>query len=97
MRVAGHEIPPDLAALLERFRFDRVPFEELRARLIAAGDDLEGLHRIRESIEVPPGDVAHPLPAPGSPEGAGGAGTASRTAQPMAGRSPPGAPPSPDR
>jgi len=68
MRVAGKEIPPDLAALLERFGFDRVPFEELRARLIAAGDDLEGLHRISESIEVPPDDVAHPLPAQGSPE-----------------------------
>ena len=33
----GHTpIPPELAALLERFHFDRVPFEELRARLIAA-------------------------------------------------------------
>jgi UTP--glucose-1-phosphate uridylyltransferase len=68
MQVAGHEIPPELAALLERFRFDRVPFEELRARLIAAGDDLESLHRITEPIEVPAEDVAQPLPAPGTPE-----------------------------
>jgi UTP--glucose-1-phosphate uridylyltransferase len=45
-----------------------VPFEELRARVIAAGDDLEALHRITEPIEVPPEDVAHPLPAPGTPE-----------------------------
>jgi UTP--glucose-1-phosphate uridylyltransferase len=68
MQVAGTPIPPELAALLERFRFDRVPFEELRARLIAAANDAESLHRITEPIEVPAEDVAHPLPAPGSPE-----------------------------
>ena len=33
MDVAGTPLPPELADLLERFRFDRVPFEELRARL----------------------------------------------------------------
>lgn len=61
-------IPPELAALLERFRFDRVPFEQLRARLIAAAPDHEALHRIDEPIEVPADDVAHTLPAPGTPE-----------------------------
>jgi UTP--glucose-1-phosphate uridylyltransferase len=68
MQIAGTPIPPELADLLERFRFDRVPFEELRARLIAAGDDLESLHRISEPIEVPSEDVAHPLPAGHTPE-----------------------------
>jgi UTP--glucose-1-phosphate uridylyltransferase len=59
-------IPGELAALLARFHFDRVPFEELRARLAAAGPDLERLHRISEPIEVPADDVAHALPAPGT-------------------------------
>ena len=68
MEVAGTPIPPELAALLERFHFDRVPFEQLRARLIAAAPDLESLHRISEPIEVPAADVAPPLPAPGTPE-----------------------------
>jgi UTP--glucose-1-phosphate uridylyltransferase len=61
-------IPAELAALLARFRFDRVPFEELRARLAAAGPELERLHRISEPIEVPPDDVAHALPAEGTPQ-----------------------------
>jgi UTP--glucose-1-phosphate uridylyltransferase len=68
MRVADTDIPPELAALLERFRFDRIPFEELRERLIAAAPDLEALHRIAEPIEVPDADVAEPLPATGSAE-----------------------------
>jgi UTP--glucose-1-phosphate uridylyltransferase len=68
MRIGDTPIPPELAALLERFRFDRVPFEELRARLVAAAPDLEQLHRIGEPIEVPDADVAHPLPAAGTPE-----------------------------
>jgi UTP--glucose-1-phosphate uridylyltransferase len=68
MRIADTEIPPVLAALLERFRFDRVPFEQLRARLIAAAPDLEALHRISEPIEVPAGDIAQPLPANGTAE-----------------------------
>ncbi|HET6174989.1 MAG TPA: UTP--glucose-1-phosphate uridylyltransferase [Gaiellales bacterium] len=67
MQIAGTPIQPELAALLERFRFDRVPFEELRARLVAAGPDLEALHRISEPIEVPADDVAQPLPAAGTP------------------------------
>ena len=68
MRVGDTPIPPELAVLLERFRFDRIPFEDLRARLIEAAPDLEALHRIGEPIEVPADDVAHPLPAPGTPE-----------------------------
>jgi UTP--glucose-1-phosphate uridylyltransferase len=68
MQIGDTPIPPELAALLERFHFDRVRFEELRARLVAAGDDLEALHRISEPIEVPSDDVAQPLPAPGTPE-----------------------------
>jgi UTP--glucose-1-phosphate uridylyltransferase len=68
MRVADTQVPPQLAALLERFRFDRIPFDELRARVIAAAPDLEALHRINEPIEVPAEDVAQPLPATGTPE-----------------------------
>ena len=66
MEIAGTPIPPETCALLERFHFDRVPFEELRARLIAAAPDLESLHRITEAIEVPAADVAPLLPEPGS-------------------------------
>jgi UTP--glucose-1-phosphate uridylyltransferase len=68
MQVAGTPIPPELAALLERFRFDRIPFDALRERLLAAAPDPESLHRISEPIEVPASDVAPPLPAPGTPE-----------------------------
>jgi UTP--glucose-1-phosphate uridylyltransferase len=68
MEIAGTPIPPELAALLERFRFDRVPFEELRGRLRAAEADAEALHRIAEQIEVPDEGVAVRLPERGSPE-----------------------------
>ena len=68
MRVGDPPIPPQLAALLERFRFDRVPFEQLRARLASASPDLEALHRISEPIEIPDADVAQPLPASGTGE-----------------------------
>ena len=68
MEVAGTPIAGELAALLARFRFERVPFELLRERYLAAAPDAESLHRIREPIEVPADDVAHPLPAPGTPE-----------------------------
>jgi UTP--glucose-1-phosphate uridylyltransferase len=61
-------IPEELAALLARFRFDRVPFEHLRAELVRAAPDLESLHRINEPIEVPADDVAHALPASGTAE-----------------------------
>jgi UTP--glucose-1-phosphate uridylyltransferase len=62
MEVAGTTIPAQLAALLERFHFERVPFELLRERLLAAAPDAESLHRIREPIEVPDEDVATRLP-----------------------------------
>ena len=68
MEVAGRPVPPQLAELLERFRFDRVPFGLLRERLLAAGDDPESLHRIGEAIEVPAGDIATRLPDPGTSE-----------------------------
>jgi len=68
MQVAGQPIPPELGALLERFHFERVPFERLRAAIVATGGDLDSLHRITEPIEVPAEDVVQPLPAPGSAE-----------------------------
>ena len=68
MEVAGTRLSPQLEALLARFRFDRVPFEELRARLVAAAPDPESLHRITEQIEVPAEDVAHRLPSSGTAE-----------------------------
>jgi UTP--glucose-1-phosphate uridylyltransferase len=68
MRIGDTPIPPELAAVLERFRFDRVPFEQLRERLVAAAPDLEQLHRIAEPIEVPEAGVAHPLPEAVTPE-----------------------------
>jgi UTP--glucose-1-phosphate uridylyltransferase len=77
MEVAGTPIPPQLAEVLERFRFDRIPFEELRRRLLEAAPDIESLHRISEPIEVPAEDVAQRLPA---------AGTAQRTSADALGR-----------
>jgi UTP--glucose-1-phosphate uridylyltransferase len=70
MEIAGIHVPPGIEALLERFHFDRIPFEDLRARLIAAAPDLESLHRITEAIEVPAEGVAPLLPEPGSAEAA---------------------------
>jgi UTP--glucose-1-phosphate uridylyltransferase len=68
MDVSGTPIPAPLAELLERFRFERVPFDLLRERMLAAGTDPESLHRIAEAIEVPAEDIATPLPAPGTAE-----------------------------
>jgi UTP--glucose-1-phosphate uridylyltransferase len=68
MEVAGTHIPADIAALLERFHFERVPFEELRQRHIAAGAGSDEVHIIEEPIEVPAHDVVQPLPRPGTPE-----------------------------
>ena len=68
MDVAGTPLSPEVAALLGRFHFDRVPFDDLRARFVAALPDAESLHRIREPIEVPAADVAAALPAPGTAE-----------------------------
>ena len=66
--VAGTPVPPELAALLERFRFDRALFDELRGRLLAAAPDAESLHRIEEAIEVPEQGIACRLPQRGTPE-----------------------------
>ena len=68
MDVAGTPLSPEVAALLERFHFERVPFEDLRARFVAALPDPESLHRITETIEVPAEDVAQQLPAPRTEE-----------------------------
>jgi UTP--glucose-1-phosphate uridylyltransferase len=68
MDVAGTQLPAELEALLARFRFDHVPFEQLRERFIAASPDAESMHRIREPIEVPAADVVQPLPEAGTPE-----------------------------
>jgi UTP--glucose-1-phosphate uridylyltransferase len=68
MDVAGTPLSPQVAELLERFHFERVPFEDVRARFIAALPDAESLHRITEPIEVPAEDVAPRLPAPGTAE-----------------------------
>jgi UTP--glucose-1-phosphate uridylyltransferase len=68
MDVAGTPLSPPVAELLARFHFERVPFEDLRERFIAALPDAESLHRIAEPIEVPAEDVAAPLPAPGTEE-----------------------------
>jgi UTP--glucose-1-phosphate uridylyltransferase len=68
MEVAGTHLAAELATLLERFHFDRVPFDELRERLRAAAPDLESLHRIAEPIEVPGAGVAARIPERGSPE-----------------------------
>lgn len=58
-------LPPDLAQLLQRYHFDRVPFDALREKLRTT-DDPEALHRIREAIEAPPEGCAQDVPARGS-------------------------------
>ena len=68
MEVAGTPLSSQVADLLERFHFERVPFEDIRARYLAALPGAESLHRIAEPIEVPAADVAQPLPAPGTAE-----------------------------
>jgi UTP--glucose-1-phosphate uridylyltransferase len=55
-------IPADLRALLDRFHFDRIPFEELRARLASAKDP-NALHAIVDAITPAPDSAivpAHP-------------------------------------
>ena len=70
MEVAGRPIPPDLAALLERFHFERVPFE----RAASAHDR----RRRRPRVDAPHQRADRGaggatwrsrLPAPGTPEG----------------------------
>lgn len=58
-------IPADLAPLLKRFRFDRVPFEALRARLRGARS-LEELHRITAPLSPPSVDCAERPPSVGT-------------------------------
>ncbi len=60
-----NDLPDDLRALLERFHFDRVPFEALQART-RAGGDLEAAHRITQTLGAPPAGCAHAPPAEGS-------------------------------
>lgn len=58
------EVNRDTAAVLERFGFDEVLFETLRAR-VAAGQLSAATNLIRGSIEAPHPDEVTPLPAPG--------------------------------
>lgn len=59
--------PPEIASLLERFRFDEARFEALRARLRESADP-ERLHRITSKIDVPPLSCALQPPSPGTAE-----------------------------
>jgi UTP--glucose-1-phosphate uridylyltransferase len=58
-------LPEALRALLERYHFDRVPFERLRAA-VRAGSDLEALHTIAAPVVPPPLDCARAPPSEGS-------------------------------
>ena len=55
MEIAGTPIPAPLAELLERFRFDLVPFDAAARAAAGRSADTESLHRISESIDVPGG------------------------------------------
>lgn len=59
-------IPASLAPLLDRFHFERIPFETLRARLRGAQPP-EALHRITASVSAPSPTCASRLPPVGSP------------------------------
>lgn len=54
-------IPASLAQLLQRFHFERVPFERLRAKLHDA-PSLEALHRITAQVSPPALDCAEEPP-----------------------------------
>lgn len=58
-------IPASLAQLLQRFHFERVPFERLRAKLHGA-PSLEALHRITAKVSPPALDCAEEPPPVGS-------------------------------
>jgi UTP--glucose-1-phosphate uridylyltransferase len=58
------EVNRDTAVVLERFGFDEVLFERLRAR-VAAGQLSTATNLVRGSIEAPHPDEVTPLPAPG--------------------------------
>jgi UTP--glucose-1-phosphate uridylyltransferase len=58
-------VPPHLAETLQRYHFDRIPFEALRARLRNTTDP-EGLHRIAAGVLPPPEGCVRRVPEPGS-------------------------------
>jgi UTP--glucose-1-phosphate uridylyltransferase len=58
-------LPDALRALLDRFHFDRVPFDRLRAQ-VREGVDLDALHAITQPVTPPPNDCAHEPPPEGS-------------------------------
>jgi UTP--glucose-1-phosphate uridylyltransferase len=58
------DVDRDTAAVLERFGFDQVLFDMLRAR-VAAGELSAESNLIRGSVEAPRPDEVTPLPAPG--------------------------------
>lgn len=62
------DLPEDLSRTLTRFHGGRVPTEESRQRLRAAGAAPEALHRIEGAVHPPPADCAARPPEPGSPE-----------------------------
>jgi UTP--glucose-1-phosphate uridylyltransferase len=56
------QLPKETEEVLNRFHFDRVPFQHLQDRYLDAGTDPEALHRITEPVEVPRADAAAKLP-----------------------------------
>ena len=54
-------LPADVAATLNDFHFDRVPFETMRTR-IASASDLDELHRIREPVTPGAPSSVHEMP-----------------------------------
>jgi UTP--glucose-1-phosphate uridylyltransferase len=66
--VTEHILSPDVMAILQRYHFDRIPFETLRSR-IASNPDLEAMHMIRGAVAPPPLDAVATMPARTSPEG----------------------------
>jgi UTP--glucose-1-phosphate uridylyltransferase len=60
-------LPEETRALLERFHFDRIPFEALRAKLRATSDP-ESLHRIEGSITPAPDSAIFSAHARGTDE-----------------------------
>jgi UTP--glucose-1-phosphate uridylyltransferase len=60
-------LPPEIAATLREFHFERIPFDALRAR-VAGASDLEELHRIRAPIAPGSPNAVHSMPAARSAE-----------------------------
>lgn len=65
MQNPDDDLPDALRALLDRFQFDRVPFDELRAR-VKPGVDLDALHAITRPVAPPPLDCARQPPPEGT-------------------------------